>query len=218
MNTEEISKRLERLQGKKTLLLENRKRLRSELEQSEKDLENYTKARWVLTEVAKLTQERFKAKVETLVTMVIQSVFDRPFKFSLEFTRERNRFVCTPKVMEGDYEYIPKDDMGGGIIDLISFALRIVLWSVERPASRNTFVLDEPMKFVGKGELLMKAGKMIREISHKMNCQIIMVTHEPELSAIADAAWKVEHRSGKSVVTNILADIPKKKMIRRRQK
>ena len=49
--------------------------------------------------------------------------------------RKRNKLECRPVVMEGDYEYTAKDEMGGGIIDIISFAFRVVLWSLESPLS-----------------------------------------------------------------------------------
>jgi DNA repair exonuclease SbcCD ATPase subunit len=218
MNIDELKRYYSRLEGQHTLLKQTQKEKRIELESITEEIEHNTKARWVLTEVAKLTQERFKKRVESLVTMAIRSVFDRPFDFSLIFSRERNRFVCTPIITEGDNEYIPKDDMGGGIIDLISFAFRVVLWSLEQPRSRNIFILDEPMKFVGKGGLLMKAGQMIMEISHKLGFQVIMVTHEPELAAIADAAWLVEYKGGKSKITAITEPLPQKKKLIRRKK
>ena len=178
---------------------------------------NLVKARWILTEVVKETQIRFKAKVESLTTMAIQSVFDRPFKFVLEFERKRNKLECRPVVMEGESEFVPKDDMGGGIIDVISFALRVVLWSLQQPRSRNTLILDEPMKYVGKGELLDRAGQMLREVSHSLGIQLILVTHEPQLADIADIAYMVEHVKGKSVVKMIKGEKPKLKLKRRKK-
>lgn len=175
-------------------------RKESELLKTIDEEEDLIHARLIITEVAKKTQERFKEKVESLVTLAIQSVFNRPFKFFLVFDRKANKVSCQPIIKEGDSEYIPKDDMGGGIIDLISFAFRVVLWSLEYPKSRNVFILDEPMKFIGKGDLLEKAGKMLHEVSHRLKFQLIIITHEPELAEISDRAYQVTHNGNQSTV------------------
>jgi hypothetical protein len=173
------------------------------------------KARWVLTEVATATQRRFKEKVETLVTMAIRSVFDRPFQFLLEFERKRNKMECRPEIKElvdGKFRtFDPSEDMGGGIVDIISFALRIVLLSISVPHSRNTIILDEPMKNLGK--LITLGGQVIKEISHKLGIQIILVTHDDSLMEIGDKSFFVTHDGNKSSVremtkSNVMQDKP----------
>ena len=200
MSTTDLNSRYERLVGEKNSLLRLMEEKKSFIDKKEHDVGVLVKARWVLSEVARLTQERFKEKVESLATMAIRAVFDRPFDFVLEFERKRNKLECRPVVKEGDAEYVPKDDMGGGIIDVLSFALRVVLWSMQRPRSRNTIILDEPMKYVGKGELLDRAGRMLREVSRGLGLQLILVTHEPQLIEIADRAYSVKHDGKRSVV------------------
>uniref|UniRef100_A0A6M3MA13 Uncharacterized protein n=1 Tax=viral metagenome TaxID=1070528 RepID=A0A6M3MA13_9ZZZZ len=161
--------------------------------------EKVTKARWVLSEVARLTQEKFKGYVESLVTMAIRSIFDRPYEFLVDFEIKRNKSECYLRVREGDWEpYVPKDEQGGGIIDVISFALRVVLWSLQKPRSRNVIILDEPMK--NMGDLIFLGGQMLREISHRLGFQLLIVTHEKELVNIADRAWEVRHNGESSEV------------------
>jgi DNA repair exonuclease SbcCD ATPase subunit len=165
--------------------------------------EKHVKARYVLTEVSRNTQQRFKDRVETLITLAIQSVFERPFKFKLNMEMARNKFSCFPVVEEEGNEYIPSEEMGGGILDIISFAFRIVLWSLKSPRSRSLFILDEPMKFVGKDELLQRAVMMIKEISERMGLQFVIVTHEPQIAEIADKAYGIIHNGEHSVLTDI---------------
>ena len=106
---------------------------------------------------------------------------------------------CEPVIFENGNEFVPKDDMGGGILDIISFALRIVLWGLETPKSRNLIILDEPFKQCGK--LITKACQMVKEISKMLGVQIIMVTHSDELIDIADKSWHVQYTNGMSIVT-----------------
>ncbi|MDD4931828.1 MAG: hypothetical protein PHG66_06835 [Candidatus Colwellbacteria bacterium] len=167
------------------------------IDEGKKNLENLMKARWTVTEVQRLTQERFKHRVETLVTMVIRSIFeDREFGFELAFEEKRNQMEVKPIVYEmidGQkhvYEN-PEDDYGGGLVDVISFALRIVMWSLENPKSRNVIILDEPMK--NMGSLILLGGQMLSEIAHKLGLQLIIITHDQELIDIADRSYHVTH-------------------------
>ncbi len=165
----------------------------------QKEYDNLIKAKWILTEVQKQTQVKFKEKVEGLVTKAIQSVFDRPFEFILDFERVRNKMECIPRLKEGDviYDNI-KDVQGGGLCDIISFAFRVVLWHLKSPRLRNTILLDEPFRFLG--DYTAKAGQMLKEVSHKLGVQIIMITHEDELAEIADTSYRVVHTGKQSKV------------------
>jgi len=203
------------------LLADSLKEKENAIEDNIQKVNNFVKARWVLSEVAKLTQERFKERVESLVTMAIQSVFERPFGFELIFERKRNKLECKPIVYEmvGNKKVVyedPKDDVGGSAIDIISFALRIVLWHLEKPSSRNVIILDEPMKNMGR--LVGLGGQVLREVSHKLKFQLIIVTHDEELMGIADRVYIVKHNGVHSVVVQKNGDIEiqKPKLLRRR--
>lgn len=189
----DIKKRLSEAIGKKRLLDTQKKTKIGGLKQSESLYNDLIKARWVITEVTRLTQKRFKQRVESLITMVIRSVFNRDFEFELVMERKRNKLECRPVIKENGNEFDPKFERGGGLIDVISFAFRIVLWSLEKPRSRNVFVLDEPFRFIGKGEMLKRVGKMLKELSEKLDFQIIMVTHEKQLEIVADKIFEVSY-------------------------
>ncbi len=196
-------------QAERYLLQKELAEIELELESDQEKHNNLIKARFVLAEVSKLTQTKFTSYVESLVTMAIKSIFDRPFQFKVDFDLKRNKSECFLRIQEGEDSepFIPKDELGGGMLDTISFALRIVLWSLQNPRSSNTLVLDEPFKFVGQDELLDRAGSMLREISQRMNLQFIITTHQPKLTDIADKAWKVEHNGSHSIVTQITGEV-----------
>lgn len=171
------------------------------VERGKEDAAKLVKARWVVSEVARLTQSRFKKRVEDLVTMAIRSVMDQPLKFLVDFEIKRNKSECYLRVRDGDSEpYVPKEEQGGLIVNLIGFALNVVLLCLQRPRSRKLIVLDERFPFSGKGETLKRVGAMLREISHGLGFQMLIVTHEPELAEIADRAWEVGHNGIHSVV------------------
>lgn len=216
MNLINIRQRFNTANGRRKQLEQTFDAKDERLQELKRKRDIYIKARWVLSEVAKITQESFKERVENLVTMAIRSVFNRDFTFELIFERKRNKLECQPIVLEGGNELIPKDDMGGSVLDIISFAFRVVLWSIEKPRSRNVLLTDEPGRWTGK--LITLFGKMISEVSHRLGLQIIMPTHEEELMNIVDRVWNVEHDGTKSVVTLIGEEKAEIKLKKRRRK
>ena len=166
-----------------------------------------TKTKEVIQELANDARGEFKGEVDGLVTLAVRSVFSEDFNFDLQMTTDGGRLQCKPVVWEtihtedeGDVqvEYIPKDEMGGSVLDPIGVALRVVLQNFQRNPTRVFFLLDEPMKNVGHGELLVQAGLLLQELSHSLNLQFVIITHEPELMQIADRAWHVTRTRGKS--------------------
>lgn len=159
--------------------------------------EDMTKARWTITEVQRMTQQRFKERMEALVTLAIKSVFDkRDYEFELVFEEKRNQMEVKPIIYEWvdgvKYSYDSlEDDFGGGMVDIVSIAMRVVLWSMERPKSRNVIILDEPGKNLGA--MVSLFGKMLREISHKLGFQLIIITHDEEILENGDRAYLVVH-------------------------
>lgn len=182
------------------LLQEQKKEKEDLIDFKKKYSEKLVKARWVLSEVTKQTQNNFKGYVENLVTLGINSVFqNKNLKFILDFEIKRNKSECLLRVQENDEEpFIPKDEMGGSIVDIISFVLRVVLWSLKKDKTRNTIVLDEPFRCTG--DLSLLAGQMVKEISNKLGVQILMITHDSNLSEISDKTHLVKHNGGYSNV------------------
>lgn len=203
MNTTQINKFVtERIQKKSLLngLIADHQRKLSAVQY---DYDTLVEVRRVISEAARVTQLQFKGFVETLVTMAIQTVFpEEQYKFVMEFDLKANRSEINLLVQQGEKEpYCPEDEQGGGLLDIISFALRVVMWSLEKPRSRPIFIMDEPFRYCGK--LTPLAGNMAKEVSQKLGMQIIMVTHEDSLSEIADRCWFVKReKGGWSVIEN----------------
>ena len=84
----------------------------------------------------------------------------------------------------------PMDAAGGGPVDVASFALRVAFLSMEIPKSRRVLILDEPFGFVSE-DLQHKCSRMIKEISDRLNLQVIMVSHKEELVQSADKVFEV---------------------------
>jgi len=178
-------------------------------------INNLEEVHSVWIKLADKIQMNARSHIEAVVTMAIQSVFQKPYKFKLVFEEKRNNITCTPLVIEDGYEYSPKDQMGGGMIDIIGFALRITLWSMRVPRSRNIFMLDEPFRFCG--DLTLKAAVMLKKLSEKLKFQVLLVTHNTELKEVCDRVWIINNRRfSKLTILNKVIDIIVRKIRRRK--
>lgn len=193
------------LKGKKLALQTSLQNKTNQVNTLESDAEIITKSRWVFTEVSRITQTQFKRKVETLVSLLLRSVFpERKLDFVLNFELKRSKFEVRILIKEDDQEFTPDSDMGGSVVDLISFGLRIVLWSLEKPRTRSLFVMDEPFKNLGEGMFLERAGRMVKELSDSMKLQIFIVSHKDSQVELSDKSWKVVMKDGKSSVEELI--------------
>lgn len=205
MTIQEINDFVKKRNTKYELLKEQLSLKKKEIESSNKLYTDLVESRLIISEASRATQMQFKEFVESLVTLAIQTVFpEEGYKFIVEFDLKANHSVINLLVQQGDKEpYVPEEEQGGALLDIISFALRIVLWSLEKPRSRNTLIFDEPFRWTG--DLTPLAANMMREISKKLNIQIIMVTHDKRLKEISDKFWTVHReKGGESIIDNLI--------------
>jgi len=182
---------------KATLLLDKRKK-KKKTKKLTIELLDYSEALDVITTVAKIVQIKVKTRVESLLSMAIRSVFtERNFTFELQ-SPEKNKTKFVPVIKEGDSEFVPKDEMGRSIIDVISFAFRVVLWTISSPRTRNLFILDEP--FLRTGDLIEMAGTMLQTLSRELKFQVIIISHLDKLIEFCDKVWRVRHNGKQSIV------------------
>lgn len=154
-----------------------------------------------LQKIAQSTQEKLKMNVEDIVNLALETCFPNEYVFKLNFNIARGKtdaelvFLSQKTGMELD----PMNTVGCGIIDVTSFALRLACYTLLIDTD-NVIILDEPMKFVSK-DLLGNVSELIKKLSHRLNLQIIMVTHETQFVDVADRVFSVRKNSnGRSAV------------------
>jgi DNA repair exonuclease SbcCD ATPase subunit len=202
----ELKAIVNRQQAKHSVLSKQLSDKCSDIKALERVTNDMVEARNLISEASRVTQEQFKQFVESLVTLAIQSVFpDQGYKFIVDFTLQSNKPQINLLVQQGDKEpYVPEDEQGGALLDVVSFALKIVMWSLEKPKSRNVLIFDEPFRWTGG--LTGKAVSMMKEVSSKMGIQMIIVTHDETLSDIADRSWKISRIKGKPSKVELIGE------------
>ncbi len=190
------------------------KKGKKQILKTQKDILVHEKARKIISKISEQTQNRVKVKIEEVITLALQSVFDEPFVFELQFQQKRNRIEAVPIIKIDDEEFNPKDELGGAIIDIISFVFRVVLWGIAAEKTRPIFILDEPFRFTGS--LIVKAGEMIKFLSKELNLQIIIVSHDTRLIDFCDQVYRVTKKNKRSHVQLVKKYTQQPKQIKRR--
>lgn len=176
-----LKKRVEELAGRKKTFEEMLEGEQKKLDTSTALAGECESALKLLELVGTTSRERIKQEIETLVTHALASTFSQDdYSFVAEFLHRRNQIECDLLLGVGDkfdetfQTMDPLDSNGGGIVDVITTALRFVLLTMLHQEGPS--VLDEPGKFVSAGHQRAFLN-FIQEFSEKTNRQVIMSTH-----------------------------------------
>ncbi len=207
MNIQQYRYRLEGRKGEKKSLENQIKDTKKSIRILKRDIDTSEKVKQIINYVAEQTQKKLEYHISSITSMAMSSVFPDPNDIVLEFVQRRGKTEADIFLEKNGNRIKPIDKgelrTSGGVVDVGSFALQIALWSLQSKKSRSILILDEPLKWLKGGDLPQKGADMIKEISNKLNIQIIMVSHNSELIDSADRVFEVTIENGRSIVTQI---------------
>jgi DNA repair exonuclease SbcCD ATPase subunit len=158
----------------KTTLESETKLLKKERER----LEYIQEAQRILQGIAESVQQSAHAQIAGIVTRCLRAVFDDDgYEFHVAFERKRGK---TEAVMyfTKDGHRLELDDDAGGVLDVISFALRLACILLSRPRRRRLLVADEPMKFVNGGKYQSRVAELLESLAKDLDFQMVIVTDD----------------------------------------
>lgn len=199
MDTKYMRAALEQLKGRVQQIESDIQANQFTIKTRQRDLVRHEKAKEIIREVGIKTQQQLQYHIADITSLALGAVFPDPYELEVEFIQRRNKTECDIYFKRGENLIDPLTASGGGAVDIAAFALRIASWSLQRPHTSNTIILDEPMRFVSEG-LRDKASQMIKEVGDKLGLQFIIITHEPKLAAYADRMFEVRIKKGISNV------------------
>lgn len=194
-SSSQYRRQFENLVGQYQRIEKDLEKLNNDLEKSTKELEYSEEARIVIQTVAQQTQKELEYRISELASLALRSVFDDPYEMQLKFETGRGKTEARIVLTRDGNEIDPMTEAGGGVVDVVSFALRVSLWTLKNPRSRNVIIMDEPFRFLSR-DLHDRASEMLKEVSTKLNLQFIVVSHSPELIEGADKIFEVTMRDG----------------------
>jgi DNA repair exonuclease SbcCD ATPase subunit len=190
----EKESRLSKDRASQNFLKEGLKQETKSLEAEKTKLERLDKVQGLFQKAAENTQKNLEVHISKLVTTALSAVFDSSYEFSLEFIKKRGKTEADLWLIRNGEKMKPIDSVGGGVLDVTSFALRIAFWALTKP-TRPVFILDEPFKHLNSARM-GKAMDMLKMLSEKLGLQIIMISHIKKLIDGADKKFDISIHNG----------------------
>ncbi|GAB7386984.1 chromosome segregation ATPase [Bacillaceae bacterium] len=194
----------ERRRGQQEHLLREKEELEEKKKRLQQEIDDHLKGRHLLQEASAFAREQARQNIEAWVSGALQYVFgtdDIAFKVVLQ---EKNNRPEAEFYVVSDYagtkvETRPQDARGGGVVDIVSLALRIALMETGRRQIDGPLLLDEPGKHVSE-EYGMMLSQFLKQVTQKTKRQVILVTHNQYLAEAGDKAYQVVLNQGISEV------------------
>ena len=194
---------IERKKGERNRLRRSLSESLKSISELKENIDTFLKCQIVLQDVVGQIQKKIKYQINNLVTVALKSVFpDNPYKFVLEFVNRRGKTECDILFERESQRFDPIAESGGGVVDVAAFTLRIAMWSLSGKYD-NVLIFDEPFKNINDEtrETHRRIAALVKELSHKMKIQFIIISMIPELQEIADRNFKFRLRKKGITIT-----------------
>lgn len=195
--------------GKKEKILEQLEEKKIAIEEINAQIDLIEKASILLQKTSEFARNQAKIQVESLVTNCLQYIFENNLEFEIEieelYGKPNAEFYVTTKYDDTLIKTKPELSRGGGVVDIISLALRIAFLQIHKPRVEGPLILDEPAKHVSE-EYIFNVADFLKQTSELFNRQIIMVTHNNHLASIGTSAYRVGMKGTESVVEKLTSD------------
>lgn len=198
---QQVKQELDRRVIKRDDLKERLKESRALKKKYSLRLDDAKKALEIFKKVAEDTQKLLQAHISNLTTMALSAVFPDPYEFVIEFAQRRGQIECDLFFSKNGEKMNPVDASGGGALDVASFALVCVFWSLNK--KRPILLLDEPFKFLHSPELQENCGLMVKEVSDRLGLQVVIVSDQRYILENANRIFEISQDDGISEVSVI---------------
>lgn len=170
--------------------------------------QNLEKVIVILTQAATTSRDNARAHFEKIITDALQFVSQsKDYEFIIkELTgRAKASYEFYIKSTVNGVECIqkPEDANGGGFVDIISVAAKYAYLEIfnDPKIMSGTLLYDEPGKMISE-QMSVKFAEYIKFLGNHYGRQTIMVTHNDNLSNVADKTFVVrKDRNGISTAT-----------------
>lgn len=201
---QELRAAYNRRQGERDAILKKIEQTEAKVAELQKEMEILTQVKILLQQSSMFAREQARKQIEGMVTHALQYIFgEEDMQFRVEIEEVRGRadgefYVVSLYGGETPIQTRPQDARGGGVVDVISLALRAAM--LQATHMDGPMILDEPGKHVS-AEYSRNVAQFLKELSSAFGRQIILVTHNGELASMGDTSYLVELREGQSHVS-----------------
>lgn len=173
------------LKNQENLILRNKEKLK-EIEELKLA---HVKAIGVMDKAIQIISANGIGKIESVVSDGLKLVFEDDLQLIIERKEGVRGDSYKLLVKKGDIIGPPIDTFGGGVVNVISFLLRVIM--IQRFKLSKFMALDESFNNLSSGHT-DKLSKMLKTLCDEHGYTILLVTHQPSFTVHADAVYEVE--------------------------
>ncbi len=201
----QLRDQVRRGEGARAEIVAQVERDEAKVEEIEAECAQLAKAIEVIQAATETRRQELRDRVENLVTRGLRAVFRREdFEFAFNVSLKRDVFGVVPvlrsKFGDRTLETGIVEGHGGGVADVVSFLLRVIVLSLARPAVAPVLVLDESFRNVSP-EYLRGCSTLLKELNQSAGIQFLLITHKAELLDAADVIYRAELVEGRTRFT-----------------
>ena len=181
----------------KDSLEEKQEKIQKDMNDINKETDSLLELKDFLMSVSANYRDQLCNLFTSLVTEALTSIFEKDIRFNIKLYSYRNEPAIDVSVIENNLEVDPQKSCGGGLNDIISFVIKIIFIYLKK--SSRIIILDEPLKFLSR-DYIEQSSNFIHDISKRMNIQIILVSHKPDLEINCDKLITIEKNENRSII------------------
>ena len=150
----------------------------------------------LLTAAQEVWRGGFEAAVGEHVSRGLTGVFGEPLDLVVEMGVQADLPVARFRIRDSTgLETEIMEAEGGGLVNVTSFLLLVLVLLATRPALARLLVLDETLSELS-ADFLPQAAALLRHISEEGKFQLVLVTHREELAEAGDVAYRFSKQNG----------------------
>lgn len=174
------------------------------LEEVTNELDKLNKIKEVLNKASEISRDKAVAVIENTVNPMLQGIVGDNYTFKVIPGALRGKPSVEFKIItdvDGNIsEQNPETSCGGGLIDIISTALRYSFLSLYDGGINNAAILDEPGRMISTHGSQQYAD-FIKYLGTAFNRQTIMCTHNPSIAKYADKIIEVSKPHDTAIIS-----------------
>lgn len=152
-----------------------------EAKKASRQVQAAQEAQALLQEVAQQVQRTVHTRIAVVVSRCLDAVFGEGFyEFKLDWEQKRGRTEAVIRLVRDGNELDPLDGAGGGVCDVVSWALQLAALLLARPKLRRFLACDEPFRHVDAGRR-PAVREMLMTLAEEMGFQLLVITHSKEI-------------------------------------
>jgi len=168
--------------------------VRARLEELQQEMALAEQASAFLRKASDDVRNALYGRFEALVNLGLKEILGEGLTLRFVKVEKARRIYELPRMYRklGE-ELIEVDivaDEAGGVVDIVSFLVRVALLITLIPAPRRFLLLDEPFKMLS-ANLRPRVGDLLAALTRELGMQIIMTTHSEELAEVADTRYEL---------------------------